>query len=246
METPNESQPTSRPFNWCSRWACCQSSSPIRFQAPSSRMVCQAEMYEHRVNVAAVGRLYATAVQDYPGDVTKPFDTTYKLWEAFLWIMGEATGLYLVFSVPAFPKILTGSGIISQAIALFHSGARLSQPSTSRHSNHGAWPPTIGSAPIKPRRGALGYRLGEDGKDTQDSQVELTNFRDDYQNPTDRPHLDIDGHFILPGTQVAISAYSPSTMLNTSPSLSAFAQNDGCLRTALPWKQTKIRSFLLR
>lgn len=112
---------------------------------------------------------------DYPDrrDLSKPFDTTYLFSQTLIWIQCETTCIFLVFCVPALPKLFAQNGIVSQIAMSLRSWTRLAPRSPSNQSEPRAWPPTIGSASTKPRRMASGLSVTEDETQTHDSSIQL-------------------------------------------------------------------------
>ncbi|KAH8897432.1 hypothetical protein GQ53DRAFT_743130 [Thozetella sp. PMI_491] len=99
------------------------------------------------VVVLAAGRLYATITLDYPNDITKPYDTSYKFSETSMWALAEITCIFLVFAVPSLPKLITENGIMSRLLMFWRSWTSVGSPSASTEEPKVQAPQTIGSAP---------------------------------------------------------------------------------------------------
>ncbi|KAF2868356.1 hypothetical protein BDV95DRAFT_621399 [Massariosphaeria phaeospora] len=133
------------------------------------------------VVATATGRLYSTVTLDYPSDLTKPFDTTYGFSQTLLWAFAEIACIFLVFCVPALPKLFAEHGIVSQIAASWRSWTRLGPRESSKDDSHNVqWPRTIGSAPSTPRRVPHTFGLTDLEGGTQNSLTELADMRNNY------------------------------------------------------------------
>lgn len=108
----------------------------------------------------AVGRLYASVTMDYEDGTVSPVNTTYKLSQTFLWVMSEVTCTFLVFCVPALPKLFSEQGIISRITASWRFWTPLPRRSSSERQDRIFRPRDTGNARDSPRE--IGRQNGVD------------------------------------------------------------------------------------
>lgn len=132
----------------------------------------------YSVIASAAGRLYTIVTLDYLGDITKPFNMSYKYSQTLHWTLSEVTGIFLVFCVPALPKIFAESSVISRITASWHSWIGLPHESSSKESNMEISPRNSGSPSNFPRRiaeqnnGNVGNYTGTDLNMAREASVE--------------------------------------------------------------------------
>ncbi|KAG8165864.1 hypothetical protein KVR01_004416 [Diaporthe batatas] len=100
---------------------------------PSHNMVLR--LVHDRVVAAAGGRLYTVLTMDYPIGTNIPSNMSNQCSQGLLWALSEITGVFLVFCVPALPKIFENKLIVSRITTSWQACMRvfqrpLSQPST--------------------------------------------------------------------------------------------------------------------
>lgn len=112
---------------------------------PGKRCSAGISLTNYSVIAGATGRLYTIITLDYLGDTTKPFNMSYKYSQTLHWTLSEVTGIFLVFCVPALPKIFAESSVISRITASWQSWMSLPQKSSSKESNMEVSPRNSGS-----------------------------------------------------------------------------------------------------
>jgi len=134
----------------------------------------------------AAGRLHSMIILPYSDkDKTVPFDTTYVFSQTLMWVSAECTCIFLVFCVPAMPKLFLDQGIVSRLAASFRSWTRLSRPSSPRGSPSTSSAHKASSIPGTPRSGRSSSKRAYGIIDDDDSQhkgslTELAVMRNKY------------------------------------------------------------------
>ncbi|KAH7131786.1 hypothetical protein B0J11DRAFT_520121 [Dendryphion nanum] len=145
----------------------------------------------------AAGRLYSTITIDYVKDASRPTDRTYKFSQTIIWAFAEITCIFLVFCVPALPKLFAERGIISQIASSLRSWTRIrprgtGSSSSAKESGNSSWRRNISGD--RPGR----YRL-RDEESKPESQTELSVIQDVYVQPGMKKDRDGQGHMGEPG-----------------------------------------------
>lgn len=132
----------------------------------------------YSVIASAAGRLYTIVTLDYLSDITKTFNMSYNYSQTLHWTLSEVTGIFLVFCVPALPKIFADSSVISRITASWHSWMGLPQESPSKESNMEISPRNSGSPSDFQRRiaqqnnGNVGNYTGTDLNIAREASME--------------------------------------------------------------------------
>lgn len=93
---------------------------------------------------------------DYPKDTTKPFNTAYKYSQASLWGLSEITCIFLVFCVPALPKLFEGQTNSSWFTASWRSWMRIPRQPARKGVTYAHWPSSTGNhSDLQCRTGSL-------------------------------------------------------------------------------------------
>lgn len=99
----------------------------------------------------------------------KTTDWTYKFSRMMIWSFAELTCIFLVFCVPALPKLVREDRYISYIKTTLRNWTGKKSKSSDTESKSTSWPRTIGGASSK-----RPYRSADDLFNTQTSLTELT------------------------------------------------------------------------